>query len=359
MPKRIGNIFEEKLKFDKMLRAYKRASKEKHENKEVVLFKMNLATNITNMLLDIYKDRYVIGSYRKFKIYEPKERIIWALPFRDRVMHQWYVEEFIKPIFLPKFISDTYACIEGRGVHKAIIQLLNYMKKMYNKNKDYYILKCDIRKFFYSIDKSILYNILSRYIKDKKLLNFTKNIIYQRTTSKNGIPIGNYTSQFFANIYLNQLDHYVKEKLKVKYYIRYMDDFVLLLNNKEECKDVKNKLEHYLKENLELELNEKTNYFKNTQGVKFCGYKIKDNHIKILKGNKKKIYRKIKKWNQKFKNKDFNITKVSASLNAWIGHASHASSRKLIDNVIDKCEWIYREKKEQTLDGEEKCKNKS
>ena len=343
MPKKINNIFDQKVKFKNMLCAYKRAANEKHYNKEVIIFEMDLATNITNILKDIYNQNYVIGNYRKFKIHEPKERIIWALPFRDRVMHQWYVEEFIKPIFMPKFIDNTYACINGRGVHKAIKKLYNDMQHMYNKYKEYYILKCDIRKFFYSIDKNILYKIINKSVKDKKFLKLTNDIIFQKASKEKGIPIGNYTSQYFANIYLNELDHFIKEKLCIKYYVRYMDDFVLLLRDKEECKLIKNEIEIYLKNNLKLEMNQKTNYFKSNQGVKFCGYKIENNYIKILKQNKKKIYKKVRKWNLDYKNNAIDVEKANASLNSWIGHASHASSMNLIKNVVNKCEWIYKE----------------
>lgn len=205
-----------------MLKAYERAAKGKHNDKEVILFDMNLGENIYNILNDIYNKKYKMGIYRKFIIYEPKKREIMSLPFRDRVVHQWYVEEFIKPIFLPQLITDTYACIENRGVHKAIEKLQYYMKIKYKHNKDYYILKCDISKFFYNIDKEILYKIISKKVKDKDFLEFTKKLIFDGT-GKVKIPIGNYTSQWFANIYLNELDHFVKEKLGIKFYIRYMD----------------------------------------------------------------------------------------------------------------------------------------
>lgn len=172
-----------------MIEAFNRAAKGKKTNKEVIMFEMDLANNVTSILKDIYSKNYRVSEYRKFVIYEPKERVIWSLPFKDRVMHQWYVEEFIKSIFLPKFIDDSYACIEGKGLHQAISKLQNNMKKMYKKNKDYYILKCDIAKFFYSINKGKLYNIIERGVKDKEFLDFTKKIIYENTSKEIGIPI--------------------------------------------------------------------------------------------------------------------------------------------------------------------------
>ena len=188
MPKRIGNIFEEKLKFDKMLRAYKRASKEKHENKEVVLFKMNLATNITNMLLDIYKDRYVIGNYRKFKIYEPKERLIYRLPYYpDRIVHH-AIMNIMEPIWKSVFIKQTYSSIKNRGIHACAKDVRFALDNFPEETK--YCLKLDIHKFYPSIDHEILKKIIRIKIKDNRLLKLLDDII----DSAPGVPIGNYLS---------------------------------------------------------------------------------------------------------------------------------------------------------------------
>ena len=340
MPKRVNNIFKKKIKLRNMLQAYERAAKGKKDNKEVILFEMNLGSNILEILEDIYNGRYKMGIYRKFTIYEPKKREIMSLPFRDRVVHQWYVEEFIKPIFFPGLITDTYACIENRGVHKAIKKLYEYMRKKYKTNSEYYILKCDISKFFYNIDKEILYSIIKRKIKDKDFLIFTKKMIFDGT-GKVKIPIGNYTSQWFANIYMSKLDHYIKEELKVEFYVRYMDDFVLLLNTKEESRKILNCIKEYLKTELKLELNQKTNYFKNKQGVNFCGYKLKNNGIFVKKENKLKMYRKINKWNKLYRKTDLNLYEAANSLIAWQGHVSHCTNGKnLTKHVVKKCEWI-------------------
>ena len=171
---------------------------------------------------NIENDTFRFGKYRTFVILEPKKRIIKALPYRDRVVHQWYVEEFIKPFMLPRFIYHTYACLPGKGGHKAVDDLQIMMRKMKRKYGHYYVLKCDIKDYFHSINRDILFQIMKDKISDKKLLKFTHKIIFDESDD-GGIPIGNYTSQFFANIYLNELDHYVKEVLKIKYYVRYMD----------------------------------------------------------------------------------------------------------------------------------------
>lgn len=323
-----------------MLKAYERASKNKHKCKEVITYELDLASNIIDTLKQLYAGVYKVGNYRQFRIYEPKERIIQSLPFRDRIVQQWYVEEFIKPIFVPKFIKDTYACLENRGVHKAVKKLNKYMYE-YNKiNRDFYVLKCDVSKFFYSINKQRLYEILNRYVKDKAFMKLTKDLIYH-DRNEVGIPIGNYTSQYFANIYLNELDHFVKEKLKIKYYVRYMDDFVLLLEDRNQCRVILEEIKEFLDKNLGLKLNKKTNYFRNSQGVNFCGYKIFKTHIMLKKENKKKIKNKIKNWNKLYHKKELDLRETTLKLNSWIGHAQNADTFFLVNKMIRSCDWLY------------------
>lgn len=191
MPKKIKKCFDENLTFQKFLEAHYRAKKHKSYKSDVIKFEMNLENNITNLLNEVKNNRYRIGKYNTFKIYEPKERLIKALPYKDRVVHQWYVEEFIKPYIIPKFISTTYACIKNRGTHKAVYKIQEYQKKLFELNNDFWILKCDIKKFFYNIDPYILFNIMKKYITDKKLLSFTKLLIFDGRTAdeKVGIPI--------------------------------------------------------------------------------------------------------------------------------------------------------------------------
>lgn len=323
-----------------MLKAYERASKNKHKCKEVITYELDLASNIIDTLKQLYAGVYKVGNYRQFRIYEPKERIIQSLPFRDRIVQQWYVEEFIKPIFVPKFIQDTYACLENRGVHKAVKKLNKYMYE-YNKiNRDFYVLKCDVSKFFYSINKQRLYEIVNRYVKDKAFMKLTKDLIYH-DRNEVGIPIGNYTSQYFANIYLNELDHFVKEKLKIKYYVRYMDDFVLLLEDINQCRVILEEIKKFLDKNLGLKLNKKTNYFRNSQGVNFCGYKIFKTHIMLKKENKKKIKIKIKNWNKLYHKKELDLRETTLKLNSWIGHAQNADTFFLVNKMIRNCDWLY------------------
>lgn len=220
MPKKIKNLFYKNLTFKKLLDAHYRARKNKAYKKDVILFEMNLENNIINLLNSIKNNNYKMGKYYDFKVFEPKERTIHSLPYRDRVVHQWYVEEFIKPYIVPKFINSSFACIVDRGTHKANNYIQHQMQIFKRNYGDFWVLKCDIRRFFYNIDPNILYHILCKYIGDTYLKRFTKQLIYdgRDIIGDVGIPIGNYTSQYFANIYLNELDQYVKRILKVKFY---------------------------------------------------------------------------------------------------------------------------------------------
>lgn len=342
MPHKIKNCFYENLTFDKMLAAHNRAKNHKTSKNEVIRFEMNLENNITNLLNSIRNKTYHVGEYRSFIITEPKPREIQSLPYRDRIVHQWYVEEFIKPYILPKFIKDTYACIPERGTHHAVDTIQHYMQIKRRNNLDYWILKCDIRKYFYSIDKDILFTLMHKYIRDKELLLFTKKLIYEnRENSTIGIPIGNYTSQFFANIYLHELDMFVKHQLHVKHYVRYMDDFILLLDSKEECKTTKKIIEDFLHEHLHLELNDKSRYYPNRMGVNFCGYRIWPTHRLLRTSSKRKIKHKIRKWNKLWRENRLDYDLVIPTLNSWFGHLSHCNSYHFKQKILQKAEFLY------------------
>ncbi len=343
MPKKIKNKFYDVLTFEKLLQAHKRARKHKAYKNEVVKFDMNLENNLINLLNELRNGTYHIGKYFTFKVYEPKERNIKALPYRDRIVHQWYVEEFIKPYIVPRFINTTFACLENRGTHHAVEEVQKQMRIFKRNHGDFWVLKCDIKKFFYNINPRILLNIIKKYISDPALLNLTNILIFSKENEypNVGIPIGNYTSQFFANIYLNELDQFVKRVLKIKYYTRYMDDFVLLLKTKKECIETKKTIEDFLNSNLELELNSKSRYYPYKMGVNFCGYRIFTTHRLLRLSSKKKIKKNIKKWNLKYDNGTLDLKLAMQSFNSWLGHSSHCNSYKLQQKMINKCHFLY------------------
>lgn len=333
MPKTIRNCYYRKLTFDNLYNAYIRASLNKRNKRSVIKFSVDLETYLSNIYNELYNNSYKSSKYREFIIYEPKKRIIKALPFRDRIVHQWYIEEFIKPYIVPRFIEDSYACIIGKGTHQAILKLNKYMRIMNKKYGEYYIIKFDISKYFESIDKNILYKIMMKYISDKYLLNLTYNIIFDNDF--NGIPIGNYTSQYFANIYLNELDYYAKFDLKLDYYIRYMDDFIVLVKDKIDAKRIYCLIESFVNDQLNLKLNRKSRYYPSRLGCDFCGYILYNDYKLIrkrsIKGMRNKIY--------DFKKGIVSFDEIELSFVSWCGHARHANSYKVMSDFYG---FIYK-----------------
>ena len=343
MPKKIKNMFYQKLTFNKMLEAHKRARQHKAYKDEVIKFEFNHENNLINLINNKKNKTYKLGKYFTFKVYEPKERIIQALPYKDRIVHQWYVEEFIKPFIVPKFINTSFACLENKGTHKAVETVQHHMQIMKRNYDNFWILKCDIKKFFYNIHPYTLFNIVKKYISDKNLLHLTQILIFNGPIddTKVGIPIGNYTSQFFANIYLNELDQYVKRDLKIKYYTRYMDDFILILKTKKDCIKYKKLIEDFIDKNLKLELNAKSRYYPYKMGVNFCGYRIFTTHRLLRVSSKKKIKKNIKKWNYQYHNNIIDYKYVIQSINSWLGHSSHCNSYKLQQKMLENCDFLF------------------
>ena len=280
MPKTIRNQYDKKLTYDNLMKAHIESRKGKNIRKEIILFNLKQEEYIMWLYEQLKNGTYKHSGYTTFYVTEPKLRLIEKSAYIDRIVHRWYVDNFMKEYFIKSFINTSYACLENRGMHKACINVQNTMKHCKRIWNNYYIIKMDIAKYFQNIDKSILYNILQRKIKDKKLLWLTKEILYSNGVEK-GLPIGNYTSQCFANIYLNELDQYAKHYLKLKYYYRYMDDVVVMVRNKKEAIQKLQQIREFLTTNLKLELNSKTQIFKSSQGVNFCGYKINEYRLKI------------------------------------------------------------------------------
>jgi retron-type reverse transcriptase len=235
--------------------AHLRAREKKTHRPEVIRFERNLNSNLFSLLDELLGGTYSPPAYREFKVHEPKERTIHALPYRDRVVHQWYVHKFIIPFFVPRFIEDSFACILDRGTHGAQRKTQKALRQAIREYKDPYVLKMDISGFFYNIDKDVLFRVTTKKMKDKPLVELTRRLIYDGFSYRGGIPIGNYTSQYFANIYMNELDQFVKRVLKIKHYMRYMDDFIAIVDGKETARQVFRAMEDFINSELKIELN--------------------------------------------------------------------------------------------------------
>lgn len=333
MARTIRNQFDKYLTYDNLMKAHKLSRKGKTLRREVVLFDLKQEEYIQWIYEQLKTEKYQHGGYRTFIITIPKERKVQASRYIDRIVHRWVVDNFLKPYFETQFINTTYACIKNRGMHRATLDVQKAMRHCKNKWQDYYILKMDVAKYFQNIDKDILFKIIKRKIKDKKLLNLMWKIIYSEESPK-GMPIGNYTSQTLANIYLNEVDQYAKNELKCKYYFRYMDDTIILLKTKQEAIIVLEKIRKFLKENLELELNSKTQIFKSKQGVNFCGYKINEYRLKIRARGKKSLKDKVKKLETQIQQGKLTTKDAYKFLSGHLGYIQIANVKTLENKLF-------------------------
>ena len=333
MAKTIRNKYEKALSYETLMKAHMQSRKGKGYRKEIILFNLKQEEYIMWLYEQLKLCKYKHGGYITFYITEPKLRKIEKTKYIDRIVHRWYVNSFIEPYFVPQFINTSYACLKGKGMHKACLDVQKAMKHCKNIWGEYYILKMDIKKYFENIHKDILYEILQRKIKDKKILWLTKEIIYSNN-GKTGLPIGNYTSQMYANIYLNELDQYVKHNLKCKYYFRYMDDGIILLKTKEKAKEILEAIQKFLKEKLKLELNQKTQIFKNKQGVNFCGYKINEYRLKIRDKGKRRLKKKIKSLKEKVVKGEITSKEAKLYLAGHLGYIKIANVKNLKEKLF-------------------------
>ena len=328
MPKTIRNQYDKKLTYENLMKAHLESRKGKSLRKEIILFNLKQEEYIMWLYKQLKNGTYKHSGYTTFYITEPKVRVIEKSVYLDRIVHRWYVDNFMKDYFIKSFINTSYACIENKGMHKACLDVQKTMKHCKRIWNNYYIIKMDVSKYFQNIDKEILYNILQRKIKDKKLLWLTREILYSNGKQK-GLPIGNYTSQCFANIYLNELDQYAKHQLKLKYYFRYMDDIIVMVRTKKEAIQKLQLIRIYLKEKLELELNSKTQIFKNTQGVNFCGYKINEYRLKIRTRGKRKLKNKIKRLKYEIRTNKIDTQNAYKFLAGHFGYIDIANVKNL------------------------------
>jgi retron-type reverse transcriptase len=257
---------------------------------------------------------HTLGPYRKLWVYVPKKRLVMALPYPDRIV-QWAIYQYLNPVYDKLFIEDSYACRKDKGSHKAAKRLQYWMRQIDRKPvNNWYVLKLDISKYFYRVNHEKLLQILARRVKDPEMMAFIRGVVNSRAEPFGlprgkgptevapgewlydcGMPIGNLTSQLFANIYLNELDQYCKHKLKIHYYIRYMDDIIVIAPDKETLNRWKAEIQRFLQEELLLDLNEKTSIRPMRQGVEFVGVRIWPTHMKLRKSTVGRLKREVRK----------------------------------------------------------------
>jgi retron-type reverse transcriptase len=326
--KTYNDLYSKIYSFENIYVAYLKARKNKRYHPEVLRFSVNLEENLINIQKELINKTYKTGEYKHFVVYEPKERLISALPFKDRVV-QHAICNIIEPIFEKSFIYDSHACRKEFGVLSGVLRTTEFLRAVSQNSEKVYCLKGDVSKYFPSIDHEVLKKLIRKRIRCKDTLNLIYEII-DKSGDMCGMPIGNLTSQLFANIYLNELDHYVKNTLRVKYYIRYMDDFVILSNDKKYLNQTLNNIRLFLQKELKLKLNKKTKVFLVKQrSVDFLGYKIWSTHRLLRKCNVKRTKRKFKKFQKLYKERAITLKDINPSIMSWLGHAKWADSYKL------------------------------
>ncbi len=354
--KRVKNIYEKVYDFDNLYNAYLNARKGKRFRDDVLKFSSNVEEHLIDIQNELMWETYKVGKYRKFIITDPKKRLIMALQFRDRVV-QWAIYRQINPLFDKQFIEDSYGCRDGKGTHRATQRLQYWLKQNDRKAGKHYYLKLDISKFFYSIDHEILIDILKRRIADNRMINLLKTIIISEDTdfglpegfitdyppltgSSLGLPIGNLTSQMFANIYLNELDQFCKHKLKIRQYIRYMDDIIILGNDKKHLIYLKNEIENFVNNKLRLRLNNKTAIRPIGMGIEFVGYKVWPTHIKIRKSSVIRMKMRLKEVQHLYSKGLIDIDELRSVLASYFGFMKHCNSynlrKKLSETLVFK-----------------------
>lgn len=364
---KIINVFENIYNFENLLKAYNLAKIGNQYKLAAVQFNFYLESNLFKIRQELLNGDYLPSPYKHFLVTEPKLRQISAPDFRDRVVQHALVA-VIEPIFDPTFIEDNYACRKNKGTHYALRRIKKFLqasRSYYGNNRDIYILKCDIKKFFPSISWDVLLKIIKKKIICEKSFELIEKIItthkvcgqiesqrnnnqldlFEETikeepvsvATRRGLPIGNLTSQLMANIYLNELDQYVKQVLKEKWYGRYMDDFFIISADKEHLKNVKEEIGQFVSNKLKISLHPKKSFIQRTDlGVCFVGYRIFWDHILIRGSTLLRFQKKFRKKTKLCKKGLLSLEKLNRCQQSFCGHLKHANAYNLEKKMFGK-----------------------
>ena len=332
-----GDLYSEVISLKNLIFAYKKARKGKTKKNYVKKFEENLAYNLKILYNELKTQTYKPKPLITFILRDPKTRKISKSDFRDRIVHHAIIR-VIEPIFEKSFIYDNCANRIGKGSLFALKQFEKFQRKVTNNLlKEAFCFKADIKHYFQEVDREVLLNILKRKISDEKVILLIKNILSYNALSlsekflSKGMPLGNLTSQFFANVYLNELDQFIKHKLRAKFYLRYVDDFVILHSSKSQLEIWKNQIDNFLKEKLKLELHpDKSKIISLSKGIDFVGFRNFYHYKLLRKRNIKNMKRKIELFNQR----DISQEKFSEIFQGWNAYAKWGDSYNLINKML-------------------------
>lgn len=343
--KRHGNLYPQIIEFTNLLEAARKAQKGKRDQANVLRFNYRLETELLRLQKELTDREYRPGPYKTFHIVEPKRRMISAAPYRDRVVHHALCN-VIQPVFERTFISGSYANRSGYGTHRALRRFTAFARS------SRYLLQCDIQRYFPNIDHDILKSFIRRKIKCKNTLWLCDLIIdcsneqeapalwfpgddlVTLAQRRKGLPIGNLTSQFFANVYLNGLDHFVMEQLKVAKYLRYVDDFALFSDSRDELEDARVAIECYLA-GVRLKIHPvKSQLFECRHGASFLGFRVLPKQVRVRNENLRRARRRFRKLREEYRAGRVPMACLGESLRAWAAHLDHGDTWRLRERLF-------------------------
>lgn len=341
MAKTYKNIFPQIYSFEALHSAYLKARRGKRNNPEVQQFEQDLEGNLIHLQNELIWGAYKIGAYHVFKVYEPKERNVAALPFRDRVVQHALVAA-VEPIWERRFIADSYACRVRRGTHRGADRAQGMLRNIQREHGKVFVFKADIRKYFQSIDHEILKKLLSKRIACPQTLALFAHIIDSANEIHAefgvGLPIGNLTSQLCANIYLHELDEFVKHGLREKNFCRYVDDFLVVHHDKAHLHQIRILIERFLWDRLRLKTNAKTQIFpvgeRFGRALDFLGYRMWTTHRRLRKSSISRITKTLRRLKKQYAEGKVTLERVRQSVASWVEHARRAETYGLRSKLL-------------------------
>lgn len=351
---KIKNVFDLIFSMENLYGALEDASGGRRYNRDVMYFNFHAWELLDEIRKSVYDGTYKIEKYYIFYVYEPKKRMIMSIKFRHRVV-QWAIYRVVNPMLVKGYIGDSYGCIPEKGSLKAVQRLRYWLIQVSRQeNSRWFYLKLDISKYFYRISHRVLKKILAKKIKDKRLLKLLYSVIDCEHTPFGlpegcspgdvpledrlfdvGMPIGNLLSQIFANVYLDVLDQFCKRVLRIHFYIRYMDDVIILCDSKEKLRVWKDRISEFLETELELQLNSKTCIRPISQGIEFVGYRVWPDKLVLRKSTTLHMKRVLKARREAYRVKEITLRQATDTLNCYLGMLKHCDSDALRESILD------------------------
>jgi len=341
------NIFEKVISLENLFSAWDKFKSDKQKKRDVCEFEWCLEENVFQLHRDLTNKRYKHGAYASFYIQDPKRRHINKAAVRDRVLHH-AIFNVLNPVFEPTFIAHSFSCRVGKGTHKGVETLNRAVRGVSgNARKLCFVLKCDIKKFFETVDHGILLNILGKRVKDRDATRLLEEVVESFTSEhstlfeRKGLPIGNLTSQLFANVYLNEFDQFMKHRLKIKNYIRYTDDFVIVSDNRLFLENLVEPIRKFLRDELALDLHPRKVIIRKLRwGIDFLGYIVFPRHRLLRIKTKRRIWRKLRKRVCEYRNGVITKRTLEQSLQSYLGVLSHANTHAF-GNALKNQFWFW------------------